>query len=370
MRVLHLVDSSSFNPILADISKHTDSARVRLFAATLEAKGELHESLSSAGVETFALDCTSRAQYPKAIRRLARLLKEHRIDVLHAHLVQSSLVGLTAALIARTPVRVMTRHHSDAVFLSGSRPARSIDRLTGRLANEVIAVSEAARRAMIELDHVDERKITVVPNGFDWERIQPKPNSARAVREEFRLGDATMLCTVGRLDKLKGHDLLLRAFARIAEPDARLVVVGPGPQKNLLEELARQLNIADRIVFTGYRSDVYDIVAASDLVVHPSLSEAHSLTIIEALHLGRPVIATDVGAAREAVIPEETGWLVPANDVEALAQSINEALSDKERARALAEAGQRLVHSKYPIEKMVAGYEAVYERHLRREKKG
>lgn len=364
MRVLHLVDSSSFNPILADISRHTDRARVTLFVATLEPEGELHESLSPAAVETFALDCTGRAQYSKAIARLARLLRRHRIDVLHAHLVQSSLVGLTAALLARTPVRVMTRHHSDAVFLSGSRAARAIDGLTGRLANEVIAVSEAARRAMIELDGIDERKITVVPNGFDWERIQPGPGSARAVREEFKLGESTVLCAVGRLDRLKGQDVLLRAFAQVAGPDTRLVIVGPGPQKNFLEELARELSVAERVVFTGYRPDVYDIVAASDLVVHPSLSEAHSLTIIEALNLARPVIATDVGAARDAVIPEETGWLVPANDEKALAQSINEALSDRQRARAMAEAGRRLVRAKYPIEKMVAGYEAVYARHL------
>lgn len=368
MRVLHLVDSSSFNPILADISKHTDRSRVKLFVATLEPKGELHAGLSSAGVESFALDCTTRTHYAKAVTRLVRLLRRNRIDVLHAHLVQSSLVGLTAAYLARTPVRVMTRHHSDAVFLLGSRAGLAIDRFTTRMADEVIAVSAATRRAIIEIDRVDERKVTVVENGFDWERIQPSRNAARAIREEFKIGAHPLICTVGRLDKLKGHDVLLRAFAKLAMPDARLIIVGSGPQKNLLEEMVRESGLTERVTFTGYRSDVYDIVAASDLIVHPSLSEAHSLTIVEALHLGRPVVATDVGAAIEVIIPEKTGWLVPPNDEKALAQSIREALASKGRACAFAEAGQRLVREMYPIQKMIEGYEAVYERQLKKAK--
>jgi glycosyltransferase involved in cell wall biosynthesis len=366
MRVLHLVDSSSFNPILADISKHTDKSRVKLFAATLAASGVLHEGLAEEGVQTFALGCEGCAQYPRAIARMASILRRHRIDVMHAHLVQSSLVGLTAACLARTPARVMTRHHSDAALLSGSRAALKADRLTARLANEVIAVSEATRKALIEIDGVDERKITVVPNGFDWERIQPKPGAREAIREEFGLGENPVLCTVGRLDKLKGHDVLLRAFAKAAGAEARLIIVGSGPQQESLETLARELGVRERVVFAGYRADVYDVVAASDLVAHPSLSEAHSLTLVEALHLGRGVVATDVGAAREVIIPGETGWLVAANDEAALGEAIREALSNPDNARARALAGQRMVHSMYPVEKMIAGYEAVYARHLPR----
>jgi len=365
MRLLHLVDSSSYNPILVDISKHIDKSRTTLSVATLAPAGELHERLSAMGIATFALDCTRKAHYPGAIVRLAGLLRRQRIEVLHTHLVQSSLIGLAAAFLARTPVRVMTRHHSDAVFLSGNRAALAADRLIDRyLADEIIAVSQATKQAIIEIDGVDESKITIVPNGFDWNRIRSRPEAGRAIREEFGLDHAPVLCTVGRLDRLKGHEVLLRALVEAALPKARLIIVGHGPQKAFLQKMAQDLAIADRCIFTGYRSDVYDIMAASDLIVHPSLSEAHNLAIIEALHLGRPVVATAVGAAREVIIPGKTGWLVPPHDHVALAHSLREALADAEKARAFAQAGQQLVRSMYSIQNMIKGYEAVYARHL------
>lgn len=366
MRVLHLVDSSSFNPILIDIARHTDPSRVTLFAGSLAETGDMQQGLSALGVKTFSLGCKGKTHYPRAIMRLARYLRRQKIEVLHAHLVSPSLIGLSAARLAGTPVRVMTRHHSDAVLLSGSRLALAIDRATGRyLADEVIAVSEASKRATVQIDGVRESKVTVVPNGFDWARVQARPLARQTIRSEFGLDRGPVLCTVGRLDQLKGHDILLRAFLEAGlSSAARLLIVGDGPQLMSLQAVARRLGIADQCVFTGYRADAYDIMAASDLVVHPSVSEAHSLTIIEALSLGCPIVATKVGAAEEVIIPGQTGWLVPPRDYKALAQSLHEALIDPERARAYAQAGGELVRSKYPIERMIEGYERVYARHL------
>lgn len=367
MRVLHLVESSTFNPILTDIARHSDRSRITLFAGSLAERGDMHQRLSALDVKTFSLDCSGKAHYPGAILRLALYLRRQKVDVLHTHLVAPSLIGLSAARLAATPVRVLTRHHSDAVLLSGSRTALAIDRLNGRyLADETIAVSEATRRATIEIDGVPESKVTVVPNGFDWNRVQADPQARDTIRSEFGLGNDPVLCTVGRLDPLKGHDVLLRAFLKAELPgEARLLIVGDGPQRKSLQASAQHLGVAGRCIFTGYRADAYDIMAASDLMVHPSFSEAHSLTIIEALSLGCSVVATKVGAAEEVVIPGETGWLVSPRDHSALGQSLHEALIDPGRAHAYAQAGRELVRSKYPIGRMIEGYEAVYARHLR-----
>lgn len=367
MRVVHLVESSAFNPILTDIARHSDRSRITLFAGSLAERGDMHQHLSALDVKTFSLDCSEKAHYPGAIMRLAGYLRRQKINVLHTHLVTPSLIGLIAARLAGTPVRVLTRHHSDAVLLSGSHLARAIDRFTGRyLADEVIAVSEACKRAIVEIDGVPESKVTVVANGFDWNRVQARPQAREKIRSEFKLGNDPVLCTVGRLDQLKGHDVLLRAFLEAELPsDARLLIVGDGPQRLSLQESARRLGLTEQCIFTGYRADAYDIMATSDVMVHPSFSEAHSLTIIEALSLGCPVVATRVGAAEEVVIPGETGWLASPRDQTALAQSLREALIDPGRARAYAQAGRELVRSKYSIEGMIKGYENVYAKHLR-----
>ncbi len=362
LRVAHLIGSSSYSPFFVDIARNLDPSMTVLSVGTLAPPGSLHESLAPLGVETFSLEVRSRRDYPAAILRCARLLRRMRIDVLHTHLVEPSLVGLVAARLARVPVRVMTRHHADAALLSGSRRAVQTDRLLGRfLAPRTVAVSEAARRAMIEIDGVPETRIEVVPLGWDWARIRPA-RAAEEVRRELGAEAGPILCTVGRLDALKGHDVLLEALAQCDLPaSARLLVIGGGPQEELRQKAA-QLGWADRCLFLGYRSDVYDLMAASDLVVHPSFSEAQCQVVIEALALACPLVATDVGATADAVVPGRTGWLVPARDAGALASAIGEALADRERARAFGVAGQQRVHEMYPIKRMIEAYDELYRR--------
>ncbi|HEX8070880.1 MAG TPA: glycosyltransferase [Pyrinomonadaceae bacterium] len=367
LNVLHITTSpAGRNTIFEDLANFSDPARVRLRFGSLWPAAEMQKYLAADGRETMTLGCRARSEFPAAIVRLAQYLRQHRIDVLHTHLVEASLVGLAAAWLARTPVRVMTRHHSDEAVLYNSRRGLAADRLTANLAHTVIAISPAVKRVLVEVDGVSERKIALVPNGYDWARIKPSSADApAAVRRELGLGDALVLCTVARLNWLKGHEYLFKALAEVElPPGARALVVGSGEEEPRLRALANELGLAERIVFTGFRRDVFDVMAAADLIVHPTLHEAQSGAIIEALNLGRPVIATAVGAADEVIIPGRTGWLVPRRDSAALAQSITEALADRARAAEYGRAGQQRVRELYPAHKMVAGYEAVYARLL------
>lgn len=364
MTVCHLITHGGYSPFFVDIARHLPGARSRMVVGSLGPAGELQSSLAEEGVPTFALGAQRRSEYPRAVLRLAGYLRKRRVEVLHSHLVDASLVGLIAARLTGTRVRVMTRHHADAVLLSGSRSALVVDKLLGRyLADHVIAVSDAARRALIELDGVPQTRITVVPNGYDWDRVKSQPDAARRVRQEIGVPSDPLFCSVARLDPLKGLDVLLQAFADPRVPShSYLLIVGDGPQRTSLERLAISLGVRERCLFTGFRRDVYDVIAACDVVVHPSLSEAQNQVIIEALALGRPVIATDVGAARDIVIPEESGWLVPPRDAEALAQSMGEAMASPAAAASYARAGEARVRSLYPIDRMISACEAVYGR--------
>jgi glycosyltransferase involved in cell wall biosynthesis len=139
--------------------------------------------------------------------------------------------------------------------------------------------------------------------------------------------------------------------------------VGGGPQEEL-RTLAAELGIEGQCRFLGHRRDIFDVIAASDLLVHPSLHEAQCQVLIEAMALGVPVISSTVGAAEEMVIPGSNGWLVPPRDEPALIRALGEAVSDRQRLRAYGLAGQELVRRLYPIERMTTGYEALYVEQL------
>ena len=210
-------------------------------------------------------------------------------------------------------------------------------------------------------------------NGYDWSRVRSTPEAAAAVRRELKLGEDFVICHVGRIawvpsrqGWMKGQDRLIKAAAGArTQQRLHLVFLGGGETREL-EQLAAGLGLGDRCRFLGHRSDVFDVMAAADIIAHPSWHEAQCQVLIEAMALGRPVISSTVGAARDIVLPDRTGWLVPADDHPGLVGAIEEAASDRERLRRFGAAGSDLVHALYPIEKMAAGYQSIYEEQLRR----
>ena len=255
MNVLHLITSSSRSSFLIDISNHIGNNAVHLIVGTLAPAGGLQESLAATGTETFSLNCSRRKDYPSAILKLVRILRTLRIDVIHTHLYEASLVGLVAAQLARIPVRVMTRHHVDESVLWQSRRALMVDRVLSRyLADEIVVPSRAVKQAVVSIDGAPESKVSLIPYGFDWDRIRSNPDSVRAIRRELDVEGAIVLATVGRLVWTKGHDVLFRSVAEAKlPPEARLLIVGGGPQEGL-RDLARKLKIEHRCIFTGHRS--------------------------------------------------------------------------------------------------------------------
>ncbi len=369
MNILHFITSSVRSNFLIDIGNHIEKDTVHLAVGTLAPSGQLQESLAATGTETFSLNCSRRKDYPSAILKLVRILRKLRIDVIHTHLYEASLVGLVAAQLARIPVRAMTRHHVDESVLWQSRRALIVDRVLSRyLADEIVAPSRAVKQAVVSIDGAPESKVSLIPYGFDWDRIRSDRDSVRAIRRELNVEDAIVLATVGRLVWTKGHEVLFRSVAEAKlPPEVRLLIVGGGPQEGL-RGLAGKLNIAHRCIFTGHRSDVYDVISAADVIVHPSLHEAQCQVIIEAMALERPVVATAVGSADEVILPGRTGWIVPPRDHIALARALSEAILDPERARAYGSAGRSLVYSMYPIGKIMNEYMELYCRLLQKKR--
>ena len=216
---------------------------------------------------------------------------------------------------------------------------------------------------MIENEGFPESRVHVIPNGVDTRRFQP-PVDAQATRRD--LGIPLAAPVVGILAALrpeKNHELFLTAARRVTAevPEARFVVIGDGPRRGPLEQLAEQLEIADRVHFLGNRSDVPEVLGAIDVLALTSHNEANPVSILEAMSVGTPVVATDVGSVSESVDHFVTGFLTRPGDETELAERLIELLDEPLKARAMGDRGRRVVERCWSLESMVTGYERLLD---------
>jgi glycosyltransferase involved in cell wall biosynthesis len=366
IKVVHLISNSDRSAYFCAIADYHDRGKFEIIVVTLTAAGDLHEDMETRGVRSLGLGCRSRLDYAHAILKLAFLLRKERVDVVQTHLFDASFVGLLAARIARIPLIVLTRHHSTAVILTAKRVPMLIDLLCSRyLCHRIIVPSEETKEVLIESERVAASKVVVIPYGFDFEKIQPGEGARERVRRELNLNDALVFAVVGRLDPLKGHAYLFRALAMLTPmyPDIRLLVIGDGPERERLVHLCHALGLTRQVIFTGYRRDIFDVMSAADALIHPSLSESFGQVIVEAAALGKPVVATEVGCAREVVEEGVTGFLVTPGDEKHLVQALLKLLARRDQWQEMGKMA-RLRVQQFSAERMVKAYEEHYVKWL------
>jgi glycosyltransferase involved in cell wall biosynthesis len=354
--IVHVISDSGPHPYFRTLIEGDRRDRSRLLVGCVGPPGPLQDDMRALGVETFALGARSRAGYPAATLRFARLLRARQAQVVQTHLVDGSLVGLAAARLARTP-SVFTAHHSHELPFQGRR-LRWADRAFGRLCDVALAPSAQVAATLTAEAGMSADKIRVVHHGFDLARLDPERISGDAVRAELGLSpDDVVLGAIGRLFWLKDQEALLRALAEV--PAVRLVVVGDGDRAPL-EALARELGIADRVIFTGPRSDVPEVLAALDAFVHPALAESFGMVIIEAMAMARPVLSTPVGIAPEVIESGATSILAAATGAAALADGLRELLALRPLWPEMGVAARERV-SGFTAARMADDYEALYD---------
>ncbi|MFF8031005.1 MULTISPECIES: glycosyltransferase family 4 protein [unclassified Streptomyces] len=288
------------------------------------------------------------ASLAREVRQLARLIDEVRPDLVHAH---SAKAGLAGRLAVRGRVPTVFQPHAwsfEAVDGGAAALALRWERWGARWAARVVCVSEAERATGVRAGIAG--RWTVVPNGIDPERFRPLP--ADAVRAGLApaagLGaQAPLVVCVGRLCRQKGQDVLLRAWSTVVRkvPEARLVLVGDGPERERLRAAAPA-----SVLFTGAVADASPWYQAADLVVLPSRWEGMALAPLEAMACGRPVVVTDVDGARESLPSAFAArCLVPPEDPKALAGAVGALLLDPPLRASLGEQGRRHVLSRHDV---------------------
>jgi glycosyltransferase involved in cell wall biosynthesis len=277
-----------------------------------------------------------RAARPRRLSsgwRLRKVIRRFRPDVVHA---RTTGTWPDAALATRglTQVRLLLSFHGKTHLLPPNLKRRLLNRWAAARADAVLAVSVESAEYMQQEWGVPQAKLTVIHNGVDTDRFRPaaSKDEIRGIRSQLGLeaGDPVVVC-VANLVPIKGHNVLLRAWSRVVanQPAARLLLIGDGPLRGELQALAWNLGCRRSILFTGARPNVPELLRAADLFVLPSRYEACSNAILEAMATGLAVVACEAGGNPELVAPGLTGWLVPPDAAEPMAERILAALGDE-----------------------------------------
>ena len=285
--------------------------------------------------------------------------RANQIDVAHAHWSTDAFVPAAAARAAGVPVRLMTRH-SPYPFKTGL--GRWI--FTEVLYNRLLAVSHSVAKTLVGCG-VPSEKLTVIHHGTDVEAFENTTVAPSIIREELGIrGDDIALGIIGRVAPEKGHRYLFDALTKV-DPALRVkvVVVGDGPEAATSKDYVKEHGIADRVVFSPFRSDVNNIFDAMDAVVVPSTwEEPCSAVIQQAMALSKPVIGTLVGGTPEMIVDGETGLLAPPSDADALADAVRRMAADAPMRLRMGDAGHARVIEHFSLQVMTDRIEEVYRR--------
>lgn len=358
--VLHVMQVAGAEMLVAETIRRLGPA-IDPVVLCLDAVGQLGERMQREGVPVISL-----ARRPGLdlglVRRMAHEIQTRQLELVHAHQYTPFFYTALARPFVRQRLHVLFtehgRHYPDVVSWRRRLTNRLVLR---RFADDVHGVCQFSADSLVRVDGFT-GPISVIRNGIDLARY-PATSRTEARRRLGLPADRIFVTCVARFHPVKDHAMLLRAFARAAGdlPKAELLLAGDGPQRAALTSQAADLGIAERVRFLGVRDDVPDLLRASDIFALTSVSEAASLTLLEAMACRLPVVVTAVGGNPEIVEHERNGFLVPRGDDGAAAQAIRYLLQHPERAAAMGEAARDHVTANYRLEDTIDAYYRRYE---------
>jgi len=354
------MDIAGAEKVVYSIVKGLDNEKFSFSICCLDFIGELGKRLIKEGVEVISLDRKPGIDIA-LIRKLIRILKDQQIDVVHTHQYTPYFYGATAAMLSGRRKIIFTehgRHQPDRV-----RAKRAIyNQFLNLFTSEITGVSNFSKDSLVRFERLPARKIDVIYNGINLGEFKISVDR-EAKRMEIGMDrDEIAIGMIGRFDPVKNHSLLLEAFKEVIKniPKAKLLLIGDGPLRESLQSTVYSLQLERNVIFLGIRRDIPQVLQALDIYCLSSIAEATSLTLLEAMAVGLPVVATDAGGNPEIVLRDQTGILVsPSNYIE-FAKAIITLAQDSEKRRRMGEAGKKRVKSLFTMNKMLGQYENLY----------
>jgi len=339
-----------------------DRRRFEYLVCSLTGGGDLIDRMSNTGSRVFLLGKRRRGDFT-AVTKLANLIRREHIDLLHLHNSPGMFWGTLAQIASGAGVPIVRTEHLP--YLPEALPSlyRWLYPRFSKRARKVICVSDRVRQSFAERFPELADTFMEIPNGIrlqDYEELPPRAEC----RAQFKLlTGAKLIGTVGRMVPQKNHKLLIEALFRVRQtvPEVHLAIIGEGELRESLAAYAADLGVSEYVSLVKETQKIDYFYGAIDIFCLSSDLEGMPLTLLEALASGVPVVSTEVGGIPEVIESGKTGYLVPKGSAEFLAKRIVELLQDPAKAAELALAGRKMVHERFPAEKMIRATEAVYD---------
>ena len=369
-KLLHIKGSSPFGGDCVLMLELGRAAQERGFEVDVLAFDPYFQaSIRSAGLGLVDLDVIRREIRPfwdaRGLMHLKRFLSRSGYTIVHTHTTKPGVVGTLAARLANVPSVMHTVHlfpFHEETGRATTTAYVTVERLAARWCDRLVTVGDFQREWALDKGIGTPEQVVSIPNGVPDGRITA-PRARTDVRAELGIGDAFMVLSTGRLAHQKGLEHLIRAAALVRSELSPLSVVlaGDGPMRGELERLVSGLGLDDVVQILGFRANIGELLAASDLVVLPSLWEGLSISLLEAMAAEKPVVTTSIASNREVTNDGEAALLVPPKHPASLAAAIRTLAVDETRRMQLARRGKEIQRERYTMQRMIDAYMSEYD---------
>lgn len=360
--------------ILTSLSFAGAQTQVLALAKTLKKRGwdvgvismmtpeALTDQLDEAGIVWASLDMQRGAASFAALFKLRRILQDWQPSIVHSHMVHANLMARVTRLLTKMPVLISTAHNIN----EGGRVREIAYRLTDPLCDLTTNVSQAAVDRYIDIGAVPKKKIELMVNGIDASRFESTSEARAQKRADLKLGDTFTWLAVGRFEEAKDYPNMLKAFKKIAEKqEAKLLIVGEGGLD--INALIQEHNLEGSVEVLGIRKDVPDLMNAADAYLMSSAWEGLPMVLLEAAASALPIVTTNAGGNADALINGKTGFVVPIENADALAEAMQKLLAlPLSEQQEMGQAGRQFIKETYDLEAIVDKWEALYAQQLQR----
>lgn len=293
------------------------------------------------------------------IKNIRKIIKKNNIDIIHCHQYTPWVYGVIAAMFTRT--KVIFTEHGRFYPDSSTWKRKLINPILNVFTNQVTAISEATKQALVEFENIPEKDINVIYNGiaeltFDAKKVESLRESLNIPTHHAILG------TVARFDPIKNHIMMLNAFAKvlIQQPNCTLVIVGDGEERQNIENCIKELKIKENVILVGYEPKPAEHIALMDIFLLSSLSEGTSMTLLEAMSIGKPCIVTNAGGNPEIIIHGKNGLVTKNDDASDFSKAILTMLSSAEVMTTYGQQGQNIFNDNFSEAAMNKKFTGVY----------
>ncbi len=361
IQTIHDLNIGGLQRVACDIALNIDRNRFDVSVCALREGGSFEKELSEAGIKVIKLPSAHGGADYLSFWKLFKILKIERPHIIHTHNTQPLLDGVTAAMLARVPVRIHTDHARE---FPDKKRYMYAEWLLSHFTDKMIAVSESTKADLVKYEKINPDKIEVIHNGIDGDKYLNKID-VKKKKKELRLDDrfSPVLGFVGRLSSEKGLTYLLKAIKLLTNDfnNILLIIAGEGELLDDLKSETRELGIESNVSFLGPRHDISEILQLLDIFILPSEREGLSLVLIEASAASLPIIATDVGGNRQVVGDGKNGFVVKPKDATSLYKAIREIIMNKNLQKEFAQYSFEMFKNNFTMEKMIKKYETIYQ---------